>query len=232
MSASFEWNGVSSSSYGIHVLTQPQLIRPLERHEYTNVPGRNGSLVTTEGEDVYDDILLTVECWVKDTSRITEICAWLKGGGKIKFSTRPGGFWYGRVNNQISFEKLLRENAHRSFSIVFRCKPFWYKDNVSDIEITRSTSEVTNPGTVYSEPLVKVYGSGEITLMVGQYITELVDIDESITLDSELQEAWKNDESQNSCVSGDFPLLKPGFNAVSWTGDVTKVVITPRWRYL
>ncbi len=30
----------------------------------------------------------------------------------------------------------------------------------------------------------------------------------------------------------EFPVLKPGPNAISWTGTVTKVVVRPNWRYL
>ena len=36
----------------------------------------------------------------------------------------------------------------------------------------------------------------------------------------------------NSAMSGEFPVLLPGANAVSWTGNVSKVVIEPHWRYL
>ena len=36
----------------------------------------------------------------------------------------------------------------------------------------------------------------------------------------------------NGCMSGDFPTLLSGSNAISWTGNVTKVVIQPNWRYL
>jgi len=33
-------------------------------------------------------------------------------------------------------------------------------------------------------------------------------------------------------VSGEWPLLVVGNNAVGWTGTVSKITITPRWRYL
>lgn len=36
----------------------------------------------------------------------------------------------------------------------------------------------------------------------------------------------------NSAMSGDFPVLLPGTNAISWTGSVTKIEIRPNWRYL
>ena len=36
----------------------------------------------------------------------------------------------------------------------------------------------------------------------------------------------------NDHMNGEFPVLKPGANAISWTGTVTKVVVRPNWRYL
>ena len=85
---------------------------------------------------------------------------------------------------------------------------------------------------MYSEPVITVYGTGDITLMVGTTIVELEGITGSITLDSELQEAYSGTTGMNSAMSGEFPLLKPGMNAISWSGEVSKVEIQPRWRYL
>ena len=42
----------------------------------------------------------------------------------------------------------------------------------------------------------------------------------------------KGDLSMNSCMSGEFPVLKPGANAISWSGNVTKVEVQPNWRFL
>ncbi len=36
----------------------------------------------------------------------------------------------------------------------------------------------------------------------------------------------------NEHMTGEFPVLNPGANAVSWTGPVSKVVAKPNWRYL
>ena len=91
---------------------------------------------------------------------------------------------------------------------------------------------ITNPGAVDSEPLIRVYGNGDITLMVGTQIVELEGIDGQIFLDSEIQEAYKGTTSMNVAMSGEFPKLLPGMNAVSRTGNVTSIVITPRWRTL
>jgi phage-related protein len=199
---------------------------------FTNVPGRPGNLTTLEGDDVYDDLVLTATCFISDPSRILAIAAWLKGSGKVTFANRQDGFYNARVTNQISFEKILRGNPHRSFAVNFRCKPFWYLDGVEPIMLTTSGTLVTNPCSVYSEPIISVYGSGEITLMIGMTIVELSDVSGSITLDTPLMEAYSGTSSMNICMSGEFPVLKPGANAVSWSGDVLRVEIKPNWRNL
>lgn len=228
----FEWNGVRCTQYGIHVSQQPAITRPPERATFTNVPNRSGTLTTLEGEDVYDDLILSAECFVADISRLNEICGWLKGGGTVTFADRPGGFYQARIVNQIAFEKILRGNPHRSFAVNFRCQPFWYVQGVALITLTTSGGSITNPGNVFSEPVITVYGSGDITLMVGLYIVELEGISGSITLDTPLMEAYSGTTSMNDNMDGDFPTLAPGMNAVNWSGTVTKIEVRPNWRYL
>ena len=228
----FSWNGVKCTEYGLHVLEQPPITVPAERATFTNVPGRPGSLTTLEGDDVYDDLILTAQCMISDPSSIRTIASYLKGSGKVAFANRPDGFYFARIVNQIPFEKILRGNPHRSFAVNFRCQPFWYPENVPVETLTTSTSLLNNPGSVYSEPTITVYGSGEITLMVGTQIVELTDIEDSITLNTSLMEAYKGNLSMNSCMSGEFPVLNPGANAISWSGNVTKVEVQPNWRFL
>ena len=228
----FEFNGVRCTEHGIHVTEQPSIIRPSERVTFTNVPGRNGALTTLEGDDVYDDFILPISCTVSDISRLPDICAWLKGAGKLKLAARSGGFYYARLANQIELTKVLRNHENRVFTLNFRCKPFLYVDQVEPITLTASGTFITNPGNVFSEPIITVSGSGEITLIVGMTIVELSDVDGEITIDSTLQEAYSGYTSMNNCMSGDFPTLPPGSSTISWTGNVTYLTVTPNWRNL
>ena len=164
--------------------------------------------------------------------RIAEIGRWLKGGGKVTFANRLGGYYKARVVNQIPFDKILRGNPHCSFSVNFRCFPFWFLENVADITVTQSSSVVTNPGSVYAEPVITVYGSGTITLMVGTTIVELENISGLVVIDSVLKEAYMGTTLMNDHMTGEFPVLVPGVNGISWTGSVSQVVIQPNWRYL
>lgn len=227
-----EWNGRRCTELGMYVLEQPPPTIPNERVTYTDVPGRSGSLTTLEDEDVYEDITLAAECMVSDPMRIPEIAAWLKGGGKVTFANREGGFYYARISNQIPFEKILRGNPHRRFSVNFRCKPFWYQNQVPPITVTASSYILNNPGSVYSEPTITVYGSGDMTLIINDTFVELSEIADKITINSEIQEAYSDDTLVNELMNGDFPRFKPGNNLISWSGDVQRLVIEPNWRYL
>ena len=66
----FIWNGVDCRTKGIHVSELPPITIPLERSKQTNVPGRPGSLTQLEGDDVYDDMILTATCFIADPAQI------------------------------------------------------------------------------------------------------------------------------------------------------------------
>lgn len=228
----FSWNGQRCTAFGIHVSEQPPVTIPSERVSFTDVPSRPGSLTTLEGDDVYDDMILTATCFIENLNNLTAISNWLKGSGKVTFANRPEGYYQARVVNQIPFEKILRGNPHRSFAVNFRCKPFLYLNNSPTITITSSGTFITNPGSVYSEPIITVNGSGDITLIIGMTIVELSGVNGSITLDSALQEAYSGFTSLNSQMSGEFPHLLPGQNAISWMGNVSSLTIQTNWRTL
>ena len=89
----FEWNGKRSTEYGVYVSEQPPITIPKERSKQTTIPGRPGSLTTLEGDDVYEDLTLTATCFIRDPALIPSIGLWLKGGGKVTFANRPGGYY-------------------------------------------------------------------------------------------------------------------------------------------
>ena len=219
--------------YGIHVSEQPSVTIPKERSKQTSIPGRPGTLTTFEGDDVFEDLTLTATCWISDPAQIPAIAGWMKGSGTVTFANRPGGFYHAFISNQIPFEKILRGNPHRSFAVNFRCSPpFWYVSNPAEVTITTSSYVLVNPGSVYSEPIIHVYGSGDMTLIVNGSFVELEGIEDSIVLNSVIQEAYQGETLLNEKMDGEFPMLKPGNNLISWTGNVSIVVIEPNWRFL
>ena len=82
----FIWNGKRCTEYGIHVLEQPPITIPAERATFTNVPGRPGSLTTLEGDDVYDDLILTAQCNKSGISDLITACCAAPHGKRFFFA--------------------------------------------------------------------------------------------------------------------------------------------------
>lgn len=230
----FTFKGTDSRTKNIIVNEYPPRILPKSRTTEITVPGRDGSLTIDEG--AYDNIVLTCDCTALPLCDIEQLSAWLRGSGDLVFGHYSNRSIRARVDAQISFDKLMRGKAHRGFTIPFVCQPGRYVyPPVADIAVTESGT-ITNPGTMPAEPKITVVATGEITLTVGNSIMliEGPETEWTLVIDSELMDCFDGSMTilRNDWMTGDFPLLKPGANAVNWEGTVTSVTITPRWRYL
>lgn len=150
----FMWNGIKSTTYGIHVLDQPTFTSPKERYSSITIPGRSGSFIVTEGNDIYENITISVKCIVDDIFWQTHdydiygyysgqgfstkdiLRTYLNGNGKLTFphmhqDNSEGipirrDYYKARVSNQIDFNQVVAGNPHRTFQINFDCEPYAY----------------------------------------------------------------------------------------------------------
>lgn len=226
----FRFKGKSSKDFGILIASVPQRIRPSRRAEEIEIPGRNGIL--TQDEGAYDAYTISMECSTRGGDRLDEIATWLDGTGDLILSTEPDKVYQASIYNKISISDVIY--LYNRFLLQFRVQPFKYSVNaISDtLDLTAPTT-IRNSGTVYSEPLITVYGSGDITLTINGADFPLYGVNESITIDSEMMEVFKGNANQNSKYGGaEFPEFEVGKNEISWTGNVSKIKLQPRWRWL
>ena len=226
----FTFKGIDSREMGVIVTAMPETVRAERRIESITVAGRNGSLHTDEG--VYESYDRTMECALIKRARLDEITAWLVGSGEMTFSTEPDKVYRVTIANKISIAQMMR--VFQKFQVVMDTQPFKYSVNAAGdaLELTAPTT-IRNSGTVYSEPIITVFGSGDITLTINGADFPLYGVQESITIDSEMMEVFKEDTNQNGKYGGvDFPRFEVGKNEISWTGNVSKIKIQPRWRWL
>ena len=243
----FIWNGVRCSDFGIHVSEQPPLTIPKLRQTQVTVPGKPSSLTISEGGLVYEDVTKTVTCFVSDSSRVPDIAQWLQGSGKVTFANRPGGFYHAHVSDLVTFEKLMRGRTALGFSVTFLCGPFWYAFP-EEVTITEPGYYLANESAkIQVEPLITVYGKGEINLMVNDTTVLLDDVDGNLTIDCEAGMVYTTDSQGNKSFAGDQVTLEDGTwpylwpngeqNYINWTAlgsgsSVTRVVVVPNWRWL
>jgi predicted phage tail component-like protein len=238
MMLSFMFNGKDSfQDFGIYVEKRPNIPSPKRRVTYIEVPGRDSML--RRDEETYEDITLSVECSLigDPYSKISGIKSWLLNAGEsdLIFSYQPERKYIAQVVNSIDFEVVLKITSH--FVILFNCQPFQYATVNVPVSITDgSVYSLYNPGTVKSLPIIKVNGSGSGSLTVNGKSVHLTNIDESVILNSDLQETYKDTGTEllnkNTTKTGKYPLLLPGENTISFSGGITSLEITPNWRWL
>ena len=205
----------------------PEKISPKRRDETFTIPGRHGNLTTTDG--AFDSYIRSAEFIVKDEKKIDEICAYFKGSGWLIFSSEPDRKYKARVANQIEFSHIIK--SLKRFIVEFEVQPFGY-DVFEQTLVKTAPFSLFNIGTVDSEPIITIFGTGNITLYVNNQSISLKEITDKIIIDSEMQNAYNGAASMNNKMSGEFPILSLGENHITWLGNVTKLEIQPNWRYI
>jgi len=224
--AYFIFNNISSEDY-LMVNTLPSIIKAQKDIEKIEIVGRDGFLTKDNG--AYKGILKTVECTIMDLDNIDYICSWLDGSSDVIFSNEPDKIYKATIINQIEFKKVAV--TFHTFIIQFDCQPHGYSIDNSIITLT-SAGTIYNSGSANSKPIIKVFGTGAITLTVNGNIVNLTNIVDYVTINSDLMDCYKDTLLKNNDMSGEFPIIISGNNTISWIGNVTKVEITLNSRWI
>lgn len=233
---SFDFGGKNSyDDFGILISKRPSIPSPKRRVNTINIPGRDSNLIFDE--KTYEDITLTVECSVKDkenlVNKIDDIKAWLfeTGQSDLIFSFQDDRKYIAQVVNAIDFKQIYKYFSE--FPIIFNCRPFKYAVENSIINIIKTGTKIINIGTIESEPIINIYGSGDIVFKVNNHDISLKGTTEKVILNSVIQDCYDDKGNNlNGKMSGEFLKLKPGENIIEWSGNVTKLELLPNWRWL
>lgn len=227
METGFVWKNIHSSEKGFKIISLPPITTYEKRVEKIVVPGRNGYLTNTDNS--YEGEVKSVEFdYFGDNFR--DIKTWLTGDGDVIFSNEPDRFYKANIINKVNLQQVLQK--FHSGIIQFDCQPFGYSLTEKKVTVTTTNYKLIYNGTMEIKPVIKVYGVGDITLTVNNSNVILKGIDAYITLNGELEDAYKDTMLQNSKMQGEFPILKPGENIIDYIGNVSKIEIIYREAYL
>lgn len=228
------WAGISSDDVGVVVEHYPTLPRPARRVTAVTVPGRNGALLLDEG--TYENYTQPYDIYISAEAQRIPFASraavdWLyahTGYQELADSYEPDVYRLAYYAGPLDLENIL--NRFGRATIEFTCKPQRYlKAGRNPVAFTASGT-IQNPTAYTALPSIKVTGNAAGTLTVGGALVRFLSLDGTVTLDSETQNAYSGVTNLNHTVSAPtYPALAPGENAVSWTGGITKVEITPRW---
>ncbi|HEL2442117.1 TPA: phage tail protein [Streptococcus suis] len=212
-----------------HVLDFGKAQASIERSEQVEVFGANGQLHVSEGAyDGYNRTFIITLRHLSDAMRLIE--TFRPDNNIVEFGyLRDSVFYCDLVSS--SYVPL---GPHRwKVEITVSMHPFRYAKFNSDI-ILNSSGVVENPGTVYSEPVIVVEGTGRVTLTIGQQVMEL-ELDTRATIDC--RHKRQNIYDKNGAVKntirkrGPFFEIPVGRSGIATSGTVTKITIKGNWRY-
>lgn len=242
----FEFNGRTSSSFGLHIESKMIFDSPYYDMKFQSIPGRNGDIILSNNR--FSNVTVTYTCFFKEAniqsmaSKMREIKAWLYScNGEyatLTDSYDPNYFRYASLNSAISIDEQM--NKLGSFTVSFSCKPFKYSYN-GDTEESSTDGRLVfdNNEAFASYPIIKVKGYGAFTLTISSNgktfevnVADTGSIDKTVVIDCEKYCVYANDLLMNNyCTfSNGFPVLYPGRTTIRCEGDfITEISAKPRW---
>lgn len=150
-----------------------------------------------------------------------------------------GGNYVGLQNNTAVTLTDSLEVAKTFNYIWFYINSGTAMDYTLTVEVTNNNPSgsisIRNAGNIYSKPTITIYGGGSIEIYLNELGIFNLDMGSfnSITIDTNLMEAYNETQLLNRYVTGDYDnfRLNVGNNIISWTGDITQIEISnySRW---
>ena len=225
------WKNISSDSIdGLMICELPPITKPSIRTSIIEIDGLDGDIVEELGYSSYDK---TVKIGLTRNYDVDKIIKYFTGSGDLILSNEPNRLYKAQIIDQIDFEKLIR---FKTADVKFHVQPYKYLNSEKKVTLDISNETeliVNNVGLEESKPIIYLYGSGIVDINInGTEIFKINIDDEYVIVDSLNEEAYKDNVLKNRNMVGEFPILKVGKNTISWSGNLTKIVVEPKSRWI
>lgn len=191
--------------------------------------GMNGSYNQEEG--AYESYERTVRIFFERFSDLATLIEKFKAvGNRLEFSNQPDSHFYADL---LDTEITQKGMYGWELAIKLDMQPFRYQKTSEPVVLT-SAGTIDNIGTVYSEPIIDIEGSGDVSLTIAQK-TMYLTVNNKVTIDC--RHGKQNIYNATGVVQntlrkrGGFFEIPVGNSGVTFTGNVRKVTIKPNWRY-
>ena len=231
--AYIEWKGIRSNTIpGLIICELPPVSKPKMRTSITKIDGRDGDIIEDLG---YESYTKSVKIGLTRNYDLDAIAKYFTGEGTVVFSDESNRVYNSRIIEKIDYSKLLR---FKTATVKFYTQPFKYLKDEPPTKLTINTEtllKVVNHGLEKAKPIITLYGSGTIELIVNNnsiFTYTFPEGDSSVVIDSIQEEAYLDGTYKNRNMLGSFPVLEPGENTITWTGALTKIIVEPKSRWV
>ena len=197
-------NGVSSETVGLYIDTPP--MPPMQPRNFQNVVIPNRPETLTMQDVTRSDIQIDINAYLFDDEQ----------------SADPSEIY--------ALIPAYQGHGKQLLTISFICSPYRYSTDNEASEITQLPSVVKNSGSIFCQPIYKLYGNGELTLTVNEdEENQLVipDVDGYVIADAEKLLCYK-DGTIVRCA-GKIPFLNVGDNYIQTNATKIEIIKNERW---
>lgn len=227
----FMFDGKSSRDFSVWINGGGTFGSPERDVQTIKVPGRNGDLIMDNGR--YHNLDVIYQAYISEdfSQNFGAFKAWIesrRGYKRLADSYHPDHYRLARLKEPLQ-PSMGAFNRYGTFDIVFDCDPRKFLKDGEKQNVYTSSASLINPTQFEALPLLRVYGTGTVT--IGNISVTINSADEYTDIDCEIQEAYKGNQNCNENITlseGEFPILTPGGNNISLSG-VTGIELTPRW---
>ena len=202
--------------------------------EQVSIPGRNGDLFFDNGR--FKNVKVTYAAYIARNfyENYNSFNSWLmsqSGYARLEDTYQPDIYRLAFFSAGLQSEPEIRLGVG-AFNIEFSCKPQKFlKEGEIPITLTAS-GKIYNPTLFRAKPLIRCYGTSGTVTVNGTPVT-VTGCAAYVDIDCDFMETYEGSASRNGTTmlqDGEFPVLAPGENTVTFSG-FSSVVITPRfWR--
>ena len=233
MSDYFVFGGIDSRNYGIaafNMQTEDSAAR--EQTKYS-VPGRDGDLISTQTRlknRSHEYAAIIYQNFATNIKAFRDAIMSKRGYHRLTDSFHTDEFYLARYVGPVELQRMNGSGMGKVL-VEFDRKPQRYLVSGDTGAEVADGGKVTNPTLQPARPLIRVYGYGTLevgsdTITIAQHSHTYIDID------SDIMDCFSGTANCNSLVSfqsHEFPVLPAGDTTFDYSGNITKVEVTPRW---
>lgn len=229
-----QFAGKSSLDFGLRISGEGTYNRPKRKYKSYDIDGRSGALLIDDNS--FENIEITYPAFIITNmpERVRNFANYMSsfaGYQRLEDTYEPDVFRLAQYESGLEISPKGYMNRMGELDIVFNCKPQRFLKS-GEIPITfDAAGQLWNRTDYEAQPYIRVYGTGAGTVGIGDYLITISAIDEYVDIDCEIMDAFKGLVNCNENVSfnADSFKIPKGVNGVNFTGNITSVVITPRY---
>lgn len=204
---------------------------------YIKIDGLDGEVDNSDGTftNVVQEFPFVIRSFDSDSQKvandITNLLNQDNNWHELIFGGDPDYVYIAKYSDSLNLERTL--SSYGKAIITFNLKPYKYlKSGLNAITLPTS---IKNNTTRTAKPIIRIKGTGTITIKIGSSQLSLKNVDEGVIIDSRAQTITSLNGAfnrYNNMTSYPFPTIGVGNQVITTTGTITECTITPRWEVL